>query len=265
MKEVIGLIYYNCLFRKEIYFQGEKSMKMKHLYFVLSLLVAMSVVLAACAPQVPATEAPGAQTEEPAMTGEPTEAAATEAPTAEPTAEPTTRHGGWLDEIDISVVDGASAISQIQADAIDFYSFALASDQFPAIQEAGLSTTRSVGGYYGFSFNPAVFTDPAVLNPFSNRKIREAMNWLIDRNYINQEIYAGGSLPRLLPVTTQLVEYTNLIETARALESKYAYNLERAKAVIDAEMPAMGAELGADGKWAFNGAPVTLIFLIRSD
>ena len=40
-------------------FQGEKSMKIKHLYYVLSLLVAMSMVLAACAPQVAATtEAP---------------------------------------------------------------------------------------------------------------------------------------------------------------------------------------------------------------
>ena len=87
---------------------------------------------------------------------------------------------------------------------------------------------------------------------------------MIDRNYVNQEIFAGGSLPKLLPVTTQLVEYTNLIDTARALESKYAYNLDKAKEVIDAEMPGMGAELGADGKWQFNGAPVSLIFLIRS-
>ncbi|MFT3892334.1 MAG: ABC transporter substrate-binding protein [Anaerolineales bacterium] len=113
--------------------------------------------------------------------------------------------------------------------------------------------------------NPAVFTDTARLNPFSNRKIREALNWLIDRNYINQEIFAGGSLPKLLPITTQLVEYTNLIDTARALESKYAFNVDKAKEVIDAEMPGMGATLGSDGKWQFNGAPITLIFLIRSD
>src|SRR5690606_16362131 len=99
---------------------------------------------------------------------------------------------------------------------------------------------------------------------FSNRKIREALNWLIDRNYINQEIYAGGSLPKLLPVTTQLVEYTNLIDTARALESKYAYNFDRANEVIETEMLAMGAEL-VDGKWQYNGAPVNLIFLIRND
>ena len=100
-------------------------MKVKYSFYVLSLLVAMSMVLAACAPQVAATTAP-AQTEAPAATEAPaTEAPATEAPTEAPTAAPTTRHGGWLDEIDVSVVDGASAISQIKAGAIDFYSFAL--------------------------------------------------------------------------------------------------------------------------------------------
>ena len=136
---------------------------------------------------------------------------------------------------------------------------------YPAIKDAGLSTTKSVGGYYGISLNPAVFTDTNVLNPFSNRKIREALNWLIDRNYLNQEIYAGGSLPKLLPITTQLAEYTNLIDTARALEAKYAYNPDKAKEVIDAEMPGMGAELGSDGKWQYKGKPVSLIFMIRPD
>jgi peptide/nickel transport system substrate-binding protein len=233
------------------------------LYSVLSMLVLMGMVLAACAPAAAtATEEPAAITEAPAATEAPTEASAA---TEEPPMPHTERHGGWLDEIVYSVVDGDSAISQIQAGVIDFYSFNLASDVYPAIQEAGLPATQSLGGYYGISMNPAVFTDTSRLNPFSNRKIREALNWLIDRNYINQEIYAGGSLPRLLPITTQLVEYTNLIATARALESKYAYNPDKAKEVIDAEMPGMGAELGADGKWQFNGAPVTLTFLIRSD
>ena len=235
-------------------------MKSKNLFSVLSLLVLLSMILAACAPAAPATQAPAAVTEEPGATEAPTAA-----PTEAPTAAPTTRHGGWLDEIDVSVVDGASAISQIQAGAIDFFSFALASDTFPAIQDAGLPSTKSVGGYYGISLNPAVFTDTTVLNPFSNRKIREAVNWLVDRNYVNQEIYAGGSLPKVLPLTTQLAEYTNLIDTARALEAKYAYNPDKAKEVIDAEMPGMGAELGADGKWQFNGKPVTLAFMIRSD
>src|SRR5687768_13508803 len=230
-------------------------MKLKKLNAILGLLVVLSMVLSACGGATVTTEATEAPAE---VTAEPTEAPAAEAPQTE-------RHGGWLDEIDVSVVAADSALSQLQAGTIDFFSFNLASDAFPAIKEANLPSTQSLGGYYGISLNPAVFTDTNVLNPFSNRKIREAVNWLIDRNYVNQEIYAGGSLPKLLPVTTQLVEYTNLIATARALETKYAYNVDKAKEVIDAEMAAMGATLGADGKWEFNGAPVTLIFLIRSD
>jgi peptide/nickel transport system substrate-binding protein len=169
-----------------------------------------------------------------------------------------------LDEIDVSVVDGDSALSQLQAGTIDFYSFNLASDALPAIEDVGLPYTAAFGGYYGISFNPAVFTDTTRLNPFSNRKIREAVNWLIDRNYINQEIFAGGSLPKLLPITSELIEYTTLIETVRALEAKYTFNPESAKEIIDAEMEAMGAEL-VDGKWSFSGQPITLIFLIRND
>jgi peptide/nickel transport system substrate-binding protein len=240
-------------------------MNRKILYTLFSLLLVAAIALGACAPQqLPeepgpvATVVPVEPTEEGAMTEEP-------AMTDEPAAPMTERHGGWLDEIDISVVAGDSAISQLQAGTIDFYSFGLASDVYPAIQEAGLNTTQSFGAYYGINLNPAVFNDTTQLNPFSNRKVREALNWMIDRNYVNQEIYAGGSLPKFFPFTTQLVEYTNLIETARALEAKYAYDLDRAKEVIDTEMPAMGAELGPDGKWQHNGEPITLVFLIRND
>ena len=108
-------------------------MKPKKLYMLFSLLVVFSMILAACAPAT--TEA----VEEPAPTDAP--AAATEPPmaaTEEPAPAATTRRGGWLDEIDFSVVAADSAISQLQAGTIDFYSFALASDAFPAIKEAGL-------------------------------------------------------------------------------------------------------------------------------
>jgi len=133
-----------------------------------------------------------------------------------------------------------------------------------------LCYTQSYGTYYDFIFNPYgadsenKYSDGR-FNPFSNRKVREAMNWAIDRNYINQEIYAGGALPKYLPITTQLVDYTDLIDVARGLEAKYAYNLDKAMEVVDAEMTAMGATKGADGKWQFDGKPVNVILLIRND
>lgn len=229
------------------------------LYFVMGLLVIASMVLAACggnateAPQV--TEAPAVVTEAPAV--------ATEAPV--PTPEPTTRHGGWLDEIAYSVVDAQSATTQIGAGAVDLFSYGLAADKLAEIKAANLCYTQSYGTYYSIISNPAVFTDTTRLNPFSNSKIREAFNWMIDRNYINQEVFAGGALPKFLPLTTQLVDYTGVIDVARGLEAYYAYNLEKGKEVIVAEMEAMGATVGADGKFMFNDAPVTVIFLIRND
>ncbi len=231
------------------------------LMLVLSLLVATSMILAACGTPATATEPPAPTT---AATEAPTQAA-TEAPTAAPTEAPTTRHGGWLDEIDYSVVDADSAITQITAGAIDLFSYGLAPDKLTDIKDAGLCYSASYGLYYDWLFNPAVFTDTTKLNPFSNRKIREAMNWLTDRDYINQEIFAGGALPKYTPLTTQLVDYTGVIDVARGIEAKYAYNPDKAKEVVTTEMTGMGATMGADGKWQFSGAPVTLIFLIRND
>jgi len=238
-------------------------MNKNRLMMVLGLLVTVSMVLSACGGATATPTTAPVQTEAPAV--QPTAAPATEAPTAVPTEPPTTRHGGWLDEIDYSIVDAQSVITQISAGAVDLFSYGLAPDKIAEIKDANLCYTQSYGTYYDMLFNPAVFTDTTKLNPFSNLKIREAMNWAIDRNYINQEIYAGGALPKFLPLTTQLVDYTGVIDVARGLEAKYAYNLDKAKEVVDAEMPGMGATKGADGKWQFNGKPITLIFLIRND
>ena len=172
--------------------------------------------------------------------------------------------GGWLDEIVVSVVAKDSAVTQIQAGAIDVYASGLSSADLPTIQDAGLNYTKQNGLYYDMIFNPAEFTS-GEFNPFTNRKIREATNWLVDRDYINQEVYAGGGLPKYLPITTQFPDYADLADVARKLEAKYAYNPDKAKEVITAEMEAMGATLNADGKWEKDGVLVNLIFLIRSD
>ncbi len=216
-------------------------MLQKRLMLVIGLLMAASMVLSACAPSTAAPTAAPAQTQ------------------------PSTRRGGWLDEIDYSVVGTDSAIAQVQAGAIDLFSFNLPSTELSALKTSGLNYSASYGGNYSIMLNPAVFNDTSVLNPFSDKKIREAMNWLIDRNYINQEIYGGGSLPKFFAITTNLVDYTGVVDVARGLETKYAYNLDKAKQVISGEMTTLGATAGADGKWQYKGKPVDLIFVIRND
>ncbi len=40
--------------------------------------------------------------------------------------------------------------------------------------------------------------------------------------------------------------------------------LEKAKAVVNAQMPTLGATMGADGKWQYKGKPVVVIGLIQN-
>ncbi len=209
----------------------------KRLLTVFSLTIILVMALSACGPSAPPGEVPARQPGK----------------------------GGYLDQISVQVVTSDQAVSQIQAGAIDLYSFNLASTDFPAIKDSGLGYTSSYGGNYAIMFNPAKFTDESVLNPFSDKKIREAVNWLIDRNYVNQEIYAGGSLTKFFTITTQLVDYTGLVDVARALETKYAFNLDKAKQIIADEMKTLGATVGADGKFQYKDKPVSLAFIIRSD
>ncbi len=248
-------------------------MLQKRLFNVLSLVIILVMALSACGTPAPANTA----TPEVAATDEPTEVVATATAAATETAKPVEPvgpglvparqpgKGGYLDEINVSVVAADSALSQIKAGAIDLYSYSLASSEFPAIKESGLSYTSSYGGNYAIMLNPATFKDASVLNPFSNRKLREAVNWLIDRNYVNQEIYKGGSLAKFFTITTQLVDYTGLVDVARELEAKYAYNLDKAKEVVAAEMKTLGATTDADGKFLYKDKPVSLTFIIRSD
>jgi peptide/nickel transport system substrate-binding protein len=223
------------------------------------------MLLSACgAPTAAPTEAPAAATEAPAATTAP---AATEAPaaTTEPTKVPVTRKGGWLDEVVFSVVASESAVTQLQANAIDVYAGGLASADLPTIKSAGLKSVDYNGLYYDIMYNPAEFNDKNTLNPFADRKIREATNMLYDRNYINQEVYAGGGLAKFFAIQTNGPDYADLADVARSLEAKYAYNLDKAKQIISDEMTKLGATAGADGKWMFKDKPVTLIFLIRPD
>ncbi len=236
----------------------------KSFSFVFALLVIASMVLAACQPaQTTPTEAPVVPTETVVATEAPTPE-----PTAEPTTPPTTRHGGWFDEIVVSVVDSASAVTQIKAGAIDIYSAGLSSASLPEIEAAGLKYAKQNGLYYELTFNPVgpIFTDSTgKVNPFYSAKAREAMNWLIDRDYINREVYNGGALPKFFSIVTQFPDYANMAETVRRLEAKYAYDPAKAEAQMDEVMLGIEGVTKEDGKYMFQGEQVTIIMLIRND
>jgi len=102
------------------------------------------------------------------------------------------------------------------------------------------------------------------LNPFASPKIREALNWLIDRRHVAEELYGGLAVPRTLPLSTAFPDYARLAEVARELELHYAHDPERARAAIDAGMDELGARREG-GRWTWRGEPVRLRLLIRTE
>ena len=122
----------------------------KKLFIVLGLLIAVSMVLAACATE---TAEPETVVETVIVEGEGETVVETviveqEGETvvetviveveAEPTpVPPTDRVGGWLDEVTMSIVSADSAVTQIEAGASDLYASNLSTPQdLAAIEEA---------------------------------------------------------------------------------------------------------------------------------
>ncbi|MBN2045454.1 MAG: hypothetical protein JW757_10575, partial [Anaerolineales bacterium] len=180
---------------------------------------------------------------------------------------PVTRKGAWVDRLIFTSINQAdAAVKQLQAGDIDVYAYSVSD---PALLEtvkadAGLSYANSVGSYTELTFNPSgpEFLDGR-LNPFSNPKIREAMNMLVDRNYIVQEIYGGLATAKYTTLNTAFPDTALNVEVISEIETLYAYNPEKANEIITTEMEAMGAVKNADGKWTYNDQVVTVIMLIR--
>lgn len=231
---------------------------MKKLMLVLGLLVIASMLLSAC----------GKATEAPAVT-EPEEPVVVEEP--EPTEVPaSTRMGGWLDEIIFTAIpEEEQAVAQLQAGANDIDARGIANPELFATvsSDPNLKYTTASGVFNQIMVGVVDCREQAsgTLNPFSNMKIREAINWMIDREYIAQELYGGLATPRYTMLDTYVPDYARYAPEVGKIIANYGYNLDRAKAVVDAEMPAMGAEMGADGKWQYKGKPVVVIGIIRTE
>ena len=199
--------------------------------------------------------------EPPVVTEAPTEAPA-EAPTAEPTPEPTpertTRVGGWLDEIVYTVADPAAVLTQIQAGDVDIYAEGLGPAQLEAIKESGLGYSSSQGTYYDI-FQPSTFKD-GVSMPQTARSVKRSTGWLIVNTSPRKSLTAAQT--KWFAITEW--PECDLADTVRILERYYAYDPDKAKEVITAEMEGMGAELVV-GLWSYNGEPIKLNFLIRND
>ncbi len=186
------------------------------------------------------------------------------------------RTGAWVDEVVMSEEPSESAgIVRLETGDIDIHVTSISDPELLARVEAdpNIRYEMSFGSYNELSFNPIgpVFAEDAPgplagkLNPFSVPRVREAMNWLLDRDYIGGEIMGGLGVPKYTGLNSAFADardrYPHILED---IEEAYAYDPAKAEAVITEEMEALGAYKDG-GLWHFNGEPVEIIILIRNE
>ena len=165
----------------------------------------------------------------------------------------------------ITEPNASEGITKLEDGDLDIYAYTIADSALLARIEASpeLDYYRSYGSYNELTFNPAgpVFNN-GKLNPFASPRVREAMNILIDRDHIVNNIFGGLATSRWTSLNSASLDAALLGSEVRTLELNYAYNKNLAKQIIDGEMLALGAVLNA-GKWTYGGEPVEISVLIR--
>lgn len=183
------------------------------------------------------------------------------------TLAPEVPKGPWVDEVDFFLeADEAKVVDMLLKNEMQVYFRDITDPElFKTVKSSpDLWYVTSFGLYFELTFNPVGPEFPATgkLNPFSVPQIREAMNYLVDRKYIVDEIMAGMAVPRYTALTPAFPDYAKYADVIRAIEKEYGYSLDKAREIITEEMIKLGAEL-VEGKWYYKDEPVTLIFLIR--
>jgi peptide/nickel transport system substrate-binding protein len=176
------------------------------------------------------------------------------------------KKGPFVDQVNfIHYLDENLALQDLKAGKIDMY---FANIPLEVVSDAqsdpNLIVYQTTGEFSDLLLNPApAKASTGDLNPFSIRQVRFAMNYLIDRDFVVNEILKGYGTPRIDPFGIYSPEYLNIINVVQSFG--FRHSPEIAQKMISDALSHAGATRDNNGKWIYNGKPVTVKVLIRSD
>ena len=167
----------------------------------------------------------------------------------------------------------AQAILDLAAGTMDVYMFNMrtAADIAAAKAHPDLWTVDTAGSINNLFVNPVPVNqtkEPNVGNPFAKREVREALNYIVDRDFVAREISGGGLFPHTTMEHRFNPEYGREAVFMSELDRKYSFNPSLGGQMITAALNADPANYSFDsgtGLWRFKGLPVTLKFVIRTE
>ena len=154
----------------------------------------------------------------------------------------------------IQYLDENTALEEVRNGNLDAYYYTISPDRIESNQDKkGLQVFDSTGGSYSILINPAKSEE---YNPFSSKEIRFALNYLVDRKMIVNELMGGYGSPIISYYGPSDPEYLTVIEQLETFSFKY--NPALANEIISRELNEYGATK-KDGKWQMNEKPIEII------
>ncbi|WP_240924206.1 protein kinase [Thermococcus sp. 21S7] len=192
---------------------------------------------------------------------------------------------GYADTIEVhGVLNPESAILQIAKGEYDLGMFAFNANKYLGLgndvlaklnlyKRASSSVELSINPYKDPNKDAPIVTagDKVYFNPFAIKQVRFALNYLINREYIVQNIYQGSGAAALSGITPSDPAAKYFTPVYDALHLTGSGNEELALKLIANAMDEAAKQVAKyghtlekkGGTWYFDGQPVTIKFIIR--
>ena len=160
----------------------------------------------------------------------------------------------------IQYLDENTALEEVRNGNLDVYYYTISPDRLETHQaREGLQVFDSTGITYSILVNPA---ESEKFNPFSSKEIRFALNYLVDRKLVVNELMGGYGSPIISYYSPSLPEYLTIIEQSESYNFKYNPGL--ANEIFTKVLNEKGAKK-INGVWEINDKPIVITIFIRSD
>ncbi len=169
--------------------------------------------------------------------------------------------GTYVDSVQfIQYLDENTALEQVRNGNLDMYYYRISSDRLESPKDReGIQVFDSTGGSYSLLVNPAASKE---FNPFSIKEVRYALNYLVDRKLIVNELMGGFGTVMISNYGPYDPDYLAILEQTESFNFKY--NPSLAGEIIGGSLRDAGAGQ-SDGQWRMDGAPIEISVFIRSD
>ncbi len=169
--------------------------------------------------------------------------------------------GTFVDKVQfIQYLDENTALEEVRNGNLDIYYSRVPSDRIEDVKSReGLNVFQSTGGSYSLLVNPAKSDK---FNPFSIKEVRFALNYLLDRELIVNELLGGYGTPMISAYNPFDPDYLLILDELESFN--FRYNPSLAEEMISYALVKAGAEK-IDNKWFYDSKPIEVVIFIRGD